>query len=262
MKETPDYQDVLENGDYGSFDMTPYDNVQWGNLTPASERTNAYITMITRDNDLPNVIMLAYGLKEHNSNFPLIVMFCNDTMSPEVVEMMRSEAVLSNMILHDVKLLLPLDEDKEDFAADSDPNSWTNLRVFQTHHLFFRGKFCYVDADMVVLMNPDGMFKDCEDLLAQMVDDFIKSPRAPYNVPWMMLNQAAEKIIFAPQGEGTDMWFAPQIDTDGPDTRRLFGSGIFVFTPKVRSHWSTIITFFLELAPLQGYPFPNQDFLY
>jgi hypothetical protein len=27
---------------------------------------------------------------------------------------------------------------------------------------FFRGRFCYVDADMVVLMNPDGMFKDCE----------------------------------------------------------------------------------------------------
>lgn len=83
----------------------------------------AYTTLITRPSYLAGVIILAYTLRKHNSQYPLVVLY-TDALKEDSVTALQNEAEKLNLVLKKTEALLPRDNVKVTLIAERFGDTW------------------------------------------------------------------------------------------------------------------------------------------
>lgn len=226
-----------------------------GSINPSEEST-CWVTLVTRPSYLPGVIVLAHTLDTQKSKFPFIVQF-TDGLGEDAIAVLKEEAQRSGRIIpQHVTLLLPR-QGQENMAgvavAERFRDTFTKLRAFQVYQQGFT-RACFLDADMVVLKNPDDVFD------IDMPRDWLASTHAcictPDSASWApaawQKGNCAYTPMTAPHHVGRDI--------DSRPTYGLLNGGLFVFYP-TEELWTRMMGFFNYSERLKDYQFPDQDFL-
>ncbi|WP_434447211.1 glycosyltransferase family 8 protein [Lentzea sp. E54] len=110
----------------------------------------AWVTLLTKPSYLDGVRTLWKSLRAVGSVHPLVVM-TTANLDHSAVAALRADGCR----LMEVQPVTPADHQVTRYAADRFAEVWTKLRVFE---LTQYERVAYLDADMVVLKNPDGLF--------------------------------------------------------------------------------------------------------
>jgi len=227
---------------------------------------NAYVTLLTRPSYLAGAILLAYTLKKHSPDTPLVITYTPETLPESSVQAFRHEAKYSNIILHPVEhLRLPEDGTEHGMVAERFIDTWTKLRVFDLHEMEHKfERLCWLDADMMIFSNSSPLiFNDKNDeyldggdgmrmmAVHTCVCNLDHDSWAPES--WNPENCAMSKLL---SGDGL-----AKVEPV-PDTLSNFNSGTVLYKPSpalskfVRNKFED-----LGNAKLRAMKFPDQDFL-
>ncbi|QIW98437.1 hypothetical protein AMS68_003955 [Peltaster fructicola] len=225
--------------------------------TAGQVKKYAYTTLITRANYLAGVIVLAYTLKKHGSQYPLIVLY-PPSLKAEAVRALELEAPKVNLILHQCEMLLPPENVKTWLIAERFTDTWTKLRVFE---IFGYDTVCYLDADMAIFnKNMDCVFELGEDLPG----DWIAASHAcvcnKENDAWAPEDWTEENCGFTPVSHPGALTKPTPVQPDSRPTYHLLNSGQFLYHPTPEL-WSKMLHFFNTTPLLSKFKFPDQDFL-
>lgn len=222
----------------------------------------AFITLITRPSYLAGVIVLAHTLAKSRSKFPIVVLY-TPTIGEEALEALHEEAIDGGyIILQETRFLLPPQNDADkpiEVAAERFEDTWTKLRVFGTQQLGFKA-LCYLDADMVVLKNPDDIFLHIDSFFwthIMAVQDCVCSPDKQ---PWTPETHTKDNCAFTPLTHPDALFSTVKLTAESPPTHRLFNTGMMLFQPRDEV-WAAMIDYFLHTDKLSSFHFPDQDFI-
>ncbi|WP_239340986.1 CmcI family methyltransferase [Frankia sp. CiP3] len=116
-----------------------------------TDNGRAWVTMVTNDEYVDGVVVLAYSLLTVNSRHHLLVM-----LTPTVsVEARRRIAALDNCHTAEIKPILPAPVKLIDYAFPYLVDSWTKLAMWNFEEY---DRLVWLDADMLVLHNMDELF--------------------------------------------------------------------------------------------------------
>lgn len=218
----------------------------------------AYIALVTRDNYLAGIILLAYSLRKHGAKYPLIVLY-PPSLSPAALHVLQLEVPRSNLILRECELLIPPNPGQLNVAVDRFEDTWTKLRVFEVYDLDL-DQLCYLDADMLMFRNMDVVFGRTTYLPNDHIAAVHDCVCSPDKMPWTPHYHSKENCPFTPQTHEQALFTSVHIMKGTPKTYHLFNSGMFVFNPR-KSTWDDILKFFMTTDKLKDFKFPDQDFL-
>ncbi|KAJ8608003.1 hypothetical protein MRB53_039909 [Persea americana] len=224
--------------------------------TPTNKKY-AYTTLITRANYLAGVLILAYTLRKHGSQYPLIV-FYTPSLKDEAVRALELEATRLNLILKKCDLLLPPKDVKTWLIAERFTDTWTKLRVFE---VFGFDTLCYLDADMAIYnKNMDCVF----ELGTDLPSDWIAASHAcvcnKERDAWAPEEWKEENCGFTPLSHPSALTESTAVKPDSRPTHHLLNSGQFLYHPSEKL-WNDMLHFFNTTPLLSKFKFPDQDFL-
>jgi lipopolysaccharide biosynthesis glycosyltransferase len=194
---------------------------------------NAWITMMTTDNYVDGVIVLAYSLLRAGSKYRLLVM-----LTPTVTDGARTRlARLDNCQLVDVNAITP-PPGKTNYAFPYFGESWTKLTIWKFEQ--YR-RLVWLDADMLAVRNMDELF------------DIEVDPKSIAAVPQCACNGM--------RFESFPAYFKPEncIYHGLPGHLRLFNAGLLVITPSTRLYDEFVNA--LHELDLSRQHFAEQDML-
>ncbi|CAJ2511432.1 Uu.00g070570.m01.CDS01 [Anthostomella pinea] len=229
----------------------------------------AYATLITRASYLAGVIILARTLRQHNSQYPLIVLYTPD-LAPHALRALQLEASRSNtnIILQPCAYLLPPGDLKPQLIAERFEDTWTKLRVFELHDVPGLGHklnaVCYLDADMAIFQNLDIIFTQPAAAAELPPGGLAANHSCVCNRdgdPWAPSDWRRENCAYTPVSHPEALITPTQPLPGGPATHHQLNGGMFVFHPSAQL-WEDMMAFFSSSAPLLAtFKFPDQDFL-
>ncbi|KAJ8064424.1 hypothetical protein OCU04_006764 [Sclerotinia nivalis] len=223
----------------------------------------AYATLVTSPSYLPGALLLAYTLKKHGSQYPLILMYTG--LPAHYKPHLSLEAKLSNIILHETTLL---NISHNSGIAARFADTWTKLQVFSLYDSGYE-RICFLDADMLILGSMDelllntplrkpGIEGENGKLLAAnhvCVCNLDQDSWAPTD--WCRENCAYTTPSNTPSQRTQHV---PRTGT-GLHTHTLLNSGLFIFIPSLET-WNDMWKFIsTHASSLSTYQFPDQDFL-
>ncbi|KAI4865743.1 nucleotide-diphospho-sugar transferase [Hypoxylon rubiginosum] len=226
-------------------------------LAPDARRRYAYATLITRASYLPGVIVLADTLlRRNNASYPLVVLYTRN-LSSTAVRALELESSQRNIILHQCHQLLPPGNIKVNLIAERFEDTWTKLRVFE---LFDYDAVCYLDADMAVYRNMDGIFEK----LGQLPNGWLGANHSCVcnrdRDPWAPEDWRPENCAYTPLSHPLALSEPTQPAAGSLRTFRLINGGMLLFRPS-KSSWKDMMAFFHTTPLLSEFKFPDQDFL-
>lgn len=93
-------------------------------MSNMSKKNNfAYTTLITKPSYLAGVIILAYTLRKHNSQYPLVVLY-TDALTKDSVTALQNESEKLNLVLKKTEALLPRSDVKITLIAERFGDTW------------------------------------------------------------------------------------------------------------------------------------------
>ncbi|KAK4118168.1 glycosyltransferase family 8 protein [Parathielavia appendiculata] len=219
----------------------------------------AYVTLITRQSYLAGVIILAYTLAHHGSNYPLVVCY-TPKLSRDATRALELEAPRSHMVLCRCDPLLPPEGTPINLIAERFADTWSKLRVFE--RTFEYDAVCYLDADMAVFQNMDAVFAHEAKLPP---DGLLANHACVCNLeadPWAPDTWRPENCAYTPLSHPSALTEPTQPPTadDGPETHHLLNGGMFLFRPSP-ALWEDMLALFRTTPLLSTFRFPDQDFL-
>ncbi|KAK9771771.1 hypothetical protein SCAR479_11559 [Seiridium cardinale] len=216
----------------------------------------AYATLITRASYLAGVVILAHTLRQHGSQYPLVVLY-TPSLSEDALHALRLEADESNIILRKSELLLPPENTKITLIAERFGDTWTKLRVFE---LVEYDVVCYLDADMALFRNADSIF----DRIDHLPDEWLGANHSCVcnrdGDPWAPEDWQRENCAYTPVTHPGALTEPTQPTTTGPRTHTLINGGMFLFRP-TKQLWDDMLSEFNTTPLLSTFKFPDQDFL-
>lgn len=211
----------------------------------------AWVTLLTQSSYLPGVLALADTLHIHNTKYPLMVM-TTPSLSVDSLDALKREATHNPIIR--VLSIDPLNPPNEDFVMEIPRfrDTWTKLRVFE---LTSYGTVVFIDADTLVLANPDAVFDTSlpgSDWVAAIHDCRCTLDKTTQGCPYTSLRHPAalESTVAVPHSQDKTAEYA--------QTR--FNSGVFVFQPSAKLRDRVMEAF--TKANHAAYKFTDQAFLF
>ena len=221
----------------------------------SNHRDKAYVTLITKPSYLTGAIILAYSLRQCQSQYPLLILV-TPALGKDAIEALELEAKQNpTIIVKQIEALTPREQNTGSAAARF-ADTYTKLRAFQLHEDGYK-KCVFLDADMAVFQTPDELF----------------DVKLPDNT-WISANHACVCNLdfdnFAPPDWNKGNCAYTPIDRpDDPPTRvtpnsrptyHLLNSGMFVYEPN-KPLWDAMMHEFETSDKIKTYVFPDQDFM-
>lgn len=213
----------------------------------------AYVTLLTRDNYLPGILVLQRSLRAVGTRYPLVAMI-TPGLAEATLRIMEREGITTTTIDY----LMPLPEQNGPVLDVYDGrfhDTWTKLRVFGLEGY---DRIVMLDSDMVIRKNMDDLFS------LDIPRDWIAAthvcacnPRQLPHYPsdWIPAN-CAHSSVTHPGG----ITSPPEIAPDSPRPYSQLNSGLVVLHP---SHeLEAQLVEYLHTSPLVStWTFPDQDLL-
>ena len=185
----------------------------------------AYITLITRASYLPGVITLAYTLKKHRSEYPLVVLH-PPNLHKSASKALELESTSSNIILRQCDLLHPPEGNNVQLVWSRFEDTWTKLRVFE---VLDYDTLCFLDADMIVLGNMDFVFSAANILPLDHIAATHDCTCNIGNVPGAPTDWNRENCTLTRLAHHGTATHPQQPNPDHPEPYHSFNSGMFLF---------------------------------
>lgn len=231
----------------------------------------AYATLITRSSYLAGVIVLAYTLRKHGSQYPLVVLYTS-TLNQPSKDALALEASATNLVPREVDALLPLGE--VSLIAERFADTWTKLRVFE---LLEYDEVCYLDADITINnRNADALFDDWAPPPADApptragagpARDWLSAVHACVcnldHDGWAPKSWGPNVCPFTHVSHPGALTSPSPITRDSPPEYDLLNGGLFLFRPS-KALWDDMLHWFERWGrdgTLKAFMFPDQDFL-
>lgn len=214
----------------------------------------AWVTLLTRPSYLAGVIILAYTLRRHGSQIPLIVLV-TDTLPPECADVLKAEDHGSGLlVVKQVDHLIP--SRQVNMVAERFVDTWTKLRAFE---LVEYDTVVFLDADIMIMGEMDSLFN-----VQLPAHDWLGAAHACVcNVdkdPWALPDWNRANCPHTAQRHPEALEHGAVITRESPSTYHLMNSGVFLFHPS-RELWDRTRSF-LDTTPLLAtFIFPDQNFL-
>lgn len=217
----------------------------------------AYSTLLTRASYLAGVIILAYTLRKHGSQYPLIVLY-TFILSASAVQVLEEEADTLNIIPQLCEPLLPPGHERMILIAQRFADTWTKLRVFE---IYDYDAVCYLDADMAIFNgNMDEIFVHLENMPPGHIAANHVCCCNLDSDSWAPKDWTKENCAHTPLSHPSALIHPTPVRADSRPTHQLLNGGLFLYQP-TRELWDTMMDFFNKSERLQHYMFPDQDFL-
>ncbi|KAH9857925.1 glycosyltransferase family 8 protein [Lenzites betulinus] len=206
---------------------------------------NAYLTLLTKKEYLPGVLVLHKSLVDTGSKYPLVVM-----ATPDLPQDVRDIVARRGIDIVDVEPLYPK-EGKEQLPAHDIRfwETWTKLRMFSLEEY---DRLVALDADMVVRRSMDELM----DL--DLPEGNIAAGHAcacnPRKLPHYPKDWIPENCAY------TSRTHPPPIEEASPRPYHLLNSGLVVLRPS-REVFDTLHRFLEESPLVPTFKFPDQDLL-
>lgn len=156
----------------------------------------AFVTLLSTENYLPAVVVLARSLKKVKSKYPLLVAITEELNRPEIVDgILRREGCMVETIPHLEYTKNVIDKYGTHTVLQTAPK----IAVF---NLCNWDKLVYIDADVLVMQNID-------ELMDRMDGSMVK-----YNGDDMGFSGL---FVFAPRNHSYERYLALQTNFDGVD---------------------------------------------
>ena len=211
----------------------------------------AWVTLLTQSSYLPGVIALAYTLRIHGTQYPLVVMV-TPSLPWTALDALKREANYNHLIR--IENIESLNPPNENFVMEIPRfrDTWTKLRAFE---LISYTTLVFIDADTLVLGNPDTIFDTPlprSDWIAAIHDCRCTLDKTTKGCPYAALCHpgALGASVAVPQSHEQDAEYA--------HTR--FNSGVFVFKPSAMLRDRILRAF--QSADHANYKFTDQAFLF
>ncbi|ORX95088.1 glycosyl transferase 8 family protein [Basidiobolus meristosporus CBS 931.73] len=205
----------------------------------------AWVTLLTRDEFLDGVRVLARSLRMVNTMYPLVVIHTS-TVSPKCLGTLSREGCITR----EVEFINPNPGQKVNYLWERYSDTWTKLQVWSLSEF---EKVTFLDADMLVLRNMDELFDavDSSDYQMAAVNACRCNPLELSHYPkhWKPSN-CAHTIL---ENSGS-------IDPKTCNRNDYFNSGLMVLIPSP-DLFTKMVAKLRKIPNLNQYLFPDQDFL-
>lgn len=112
---------------------------------------NAYVTLLSSEDYLDAVLVLAISLRKVNSRFPLVVAVVDDVCTPKMEYILKR----FECIIEVIPRIEYGEQTKEMYAGNPVLNTASKLNLFTLDNY---DKMIYMDADTLILHNMDNLF--------------------------------------------------------------------------------------------------------
>lgn len=121
---------------------------------PATPESFCYVTLLTSDSYIPGALVLANSLKANGTNYPLVAVVANDSVSPNSVSHLRS--VYNDVVFVDT--IRSNDKKNLDLLGRTELDiTFTKIHVFNPDVIKY-SRFVFFDSDVLVTRNVDELF--------------------------------------------------------------------------------------------------------
>jgi len=211
----------------------------------------AYVTLVTKTDYLPGVLVVDHCLKAVGSRYPLVVMV-TQTLPKEVRDVIAKRGI----VMREVKRLKPKDGTHTLAAHDSRfGDTWTKLQAFS---LVEYERVVLMDSDMIVKRNMDELMDlDLSEGEIAAVHACACNPRRLKHYP---ADWTPENCAYTPLIHPSALTSPSTTNPSSPRPYGLLNSGLVVLNPSQELMQN--ITDFLFTSPLVAtFSFPDQDLL-
>lgn len=221
--------------------------------------SRTYATLVTRPSYLAGAVILAFSLRKHGSQYPLLVIY-TQSLTELCVSVLKSECSNLNIVLREVNSLQPPNADSNVLIAQRFQDTWTKLRVFQPE-VSNCEEVCFLDADIMIRKNMDDIFNT-----KLPGENWVAAAHACVcnldNDPWAPVNWVPENCAYTGQINPHATTEAAVVPPPGlgKETHRLFNSGVILLKPSP-TIWKKMISNLESSNKVSKYIFPDQDFL-
>ncbi|KAI8812462.1 nucleotide-diphospho-sugar transferase [Cladochytrium replicatum] len=211
----------------------------------------AYTTVITTENYIIAVQVLAISLELSGSKYPLVVLHTPNLDSTKIHDAFNNAPLVSPV---DLTEYIPASELNIEYAFSRFKETWNKIRVWDALSDSGFDRVAHLDADMLILRNPDDVFSSFD----------------PYPAPADVVSATFACTCNVFKNPNYPDWWKPENcahtwhgrgEKLPGDKNRYFNSGFFVFRPSVAT-FQRIIKHIVDNAPrLAEFKFPDQDLL-
>ena len=216
----------------------------------------AYTTLVTKASYLSGVLLLAHTLRKHGAVYPLVVFYV-PTLDKAAKRALELEAPKSNIVLKSCSLLLPPGNPKIKFMHERFEDTWTKLRVFD---LFEYDTVFYLDADIMILANPDPIFTNVvipEDHIGVCHD--CTCNYGPKN-EWCSEEWNPKNCAYTTQSHPEALTKPIQPTPSSRRTYHAINTGTILYHPSPKLS-ADILNYFNTTDKLESFKCPDQDLL-
>ena len=222
-----------------------------------NDEKRAWVTLLTRSSYLPGVITLAYTLRQHITQYPLIVLI-TPSLPQSALRALELEAKFNDqIIIKRVEPLLP--SGSVTLIAARFEDTWTKLRAFE---LIPYETCIFLDADITIYKNMDEVF----DTKLPDYKTWIAANHACVcnldHDSWAPDNWKVENCAWTSLEHPKSLTSATPVPTTQapPHTHCLLNGGLFLYHPS-EELWTSMLDHFHTSPKLSSYQFPDQDFM-
>ncbi|EPQ60695.1 nucleotide-diphospho-sugar transferase [Gloeophyllum trabeum ATCC 11539] len=211
----------------------------------------AYVSLVTKTEYLPGILVVDHCLKSVGSRYPLVVM-----VTPTLPEEARNVLARRGIAMREVERLSPRAGSHKLAAHDARfDDTWTKLRAFS---LIEYERVVLMDSDMIVRRNMD------ELMTLDLPRGWIAAAHAcacnPRKLKHYPSDWIPENCAYTPLSHPSALTNPTPITDSSPRPYRLLNSGTVVLSPS--EEVMRDITNFLHTSPLVAtFSFPDQDLL-
>ncbi|KAF9240892.1 glycosyltransferase family 8 protein [Melanogaster broomeanus] len=209
------------------------------------------VTLLTKTNYLPGVVVLEYTLRSVGSAYPLIVM-----ATPSLPQEARDILQRRNIRVVDIQSLRPPEGLHTLSAHDARfADTWTKLRAFEVTGY---DRVVLMDADMIMMRNMDELMDlplGKDEIAAAHVCACNPRKLTHYPVDWV-----PENCAYTPLSHPTAITAPTPITDESPRPHTQLNSGLVVLNPS--AELAEAVYNHLYTSPLvPTWSFPDQDLL-
>jgi inositol 3-alpha-galactosyltransferase len=228
--------------------------------TPPQTGNRAWITLITSTSYIPGVLLLAFSLKKHNSQYPLLILYTS-SINIATCTALLAESQLSNFHLLKVDSLAPPNASKN-LIAERFRDTWTKLRVFE---MYGWDRLCWLDADMLVFKNVDAVFDTEMGSESEKGWWIAANHVCVCNLDrdsWAPDDWRKENCAWTGYEHPDALTHVPPVPKSGTGkkTHTLLNGGLFLFDPS-KELWEKMLDTLNTDESINDFMFPDQDFL-
>ncbi|EIW86601.1 glycosyltransferase family 8 protein [Coniophora puteana RWD-64-598 SS2] len=215
------------------------------------EKPCVYVTLLTRLEYLPGVLVLEHTLRATGSKFPLVVMVTS-ALSQEAKDILRRRQIRTE----NIESLLPPKGRHALASHDSRfADTWTKLRAFG---LTKYRRVVLLDADMIIMRNMDELMElvlSSGNIAACHVCACNPRKLAHYPSDWI-----PENCAYTPLVHPSCLTSPPVITPSSPRPYTQLNSGLVVLEPSLELA-NSIYNHLATSPNIHTWTFPDQDLL-